>query len=380
MSTTDYLESCRDWGLKSQSSARLKAAVELAQTELEVIQSYDSFNQRHELFPAANGVIDLKTGDLLEHSRDLGFTWVSRIEYKSNARCPTWEEFLGSVFEGDEERIGFVQRVVGYWLTGLNTEHAIFILIGRGRNGKTTFIKPIQDILSAAATQMPIQSFLLDRSTGAAPRPDIIRMRDKRLVVSSEVNQQQTVDSALLKGLSGGDRYIGRTLYAAAYEEFTPTFKLCLLVNDYPLVSEGDEALFSRLYPVPFNRVFASNEQDKTLGGRLSKELEGILAWAVKGAQQWFGQGLNPPKSILNARDAYRREMSPVASFLEERCVQGSFETAAGDLFNAYLRWAVEESLNPISQNAFGRTLTRMGFRSEKKGTKRWRGLKLCNH
>ncbi|MEQ8936652.1 MAG: phage/plasmid primase, P4 family, partial [Amphiplicatus sp.] len=225
----------------------------------------------------------------------------------------------------------------------------------------------------------PIQSFLLDKATGAAPRPDIVRMRDKRLVVSSEVNRQQTVDSALLKNLSGGDRFTGRTLYAATYEEFTPTFKLCMLVNDYPVVPEGDEALFARLYPIPFNRVFEPHEQDKMLGDRLSQEVEGILAWAVRGAQGWFREGLNPPKSILNARNSYRREMSPIACFLDENCAQGNFEVSTSDLFGAYQSWAFEEGLNSLTQNAFGRTLSRMGFRSEKKGTKRWRGLKLSN-
>lgn len=349
------------WAHESERAARITAMIKLAQSEQDIPVAADGLDSDQWVFNCLNGTVDLRTGQARSHRTEDLITKLVRIEHIPGARCQRWMQFLGEVFAPHPDIIPFIQRAIGYSLTGDTREECLFLLWGKGRNGKGTFIKTIAAVLGDYAGTADFSAFVQGRTGG--PRDDVANMKGKRFISAQEAREGAGLDEAMVKWLTGGDRVRARRLYENSYE-FDPTHKIWLATNHKPTVRGTDPAIWSRLKLIPFEVSFEGRE-DKALKQALHAELPGILAWAVQGCLSWQREGLDFPESVVSATAEYRRESDQVGRFTEECCVVGESLTArARQLYACYKGWAESVGEEVLTETAFG---VRFGDRFGKK-------------
>jgi putative DNA primase/helicase len=336
-------------------------------------------------FAVANGVIDMRSGELREHnSLDL-ITRMSPVAYDPEARSELWESYLDWLTKSRQDLKDFLQAAVGYSLTGDTREEKLFFIHGPAASGKTTFIEAVKTVLGGYAMTADFSTFLKGHDVGRA-RPDIARMSGARFVSSVEVDQGKRLAEGLVKQMTGGDMMVARFLYATEFE-FPPTHKLWLVANDAPKVSNEDDGLWRRILRIPCDNVVPEGQRDPTLKARLRDPLDvgpAVLAWAIEGARRWHQAGkLVVPEVVIEATEAYRESQDPLTDFLAECCELGStYKVAMADLYSAYLAYCKLYHSKPMGQRKFGEGLTAKGFettRSGKDGGRYRMGLTLAS-
>lgn len=328
----------------------------------------------------ANGVLDLRTGQLETGRHDL---WVSRstgIDYDPAATCPRWEQFLREILPADDDVQNYLQELVGYLLTGETNVQKMWILHGRGANGKSVLLRTLLDLLGDYGQQAP-RSVLLGGERHGGPRTDIVRLDGMRLVALTETDLEERFSESRVKELTGGERVVARPMYAEEVE-FVPQAKFLLGTNNLPAVRGSDEGIWRRLVVVPFTTTFST--PDPGLPEKLRNELPGILAWAVRGAQRFYANDrrLPTPAAFTAASSAYRNDQDQVSQFLDARCeiVDGAM-VSSRDLQEAYIAWAREEGRVELPwQSSVATSLRERGFKRVRFGQDRryhWSGLRL---
>jgi len=360
----------------SQSASRLQAMCRVAESELAVVVTPEELDRDPFLLNCGNGTLDLQTGQLRKHRREDLLTKITPIECLETATCPTFETFLNRITGGDTELAMYLQRCIGYCLTGQVTEKALFFLCGGGDNGKTTFIEAVRFVLGEYAGQVPIETFLRKNNNGI---PNDLAQLDKlRFVTSSEVPEGRSLDESKVKYMTGMGTIQARYLYHELFE-FKPTFKLLIDTNRLPRVAGDEKAVWNRVHVIPFNVTIADSEKDKNLLARLQAEAPGILNWAVRGCLDWRGNALRVPDAVQKASQGYREEADTVARFLAECCeIRKGFEKTA-DLYSAYIKWCSEEGERPEEKVRLAKVLASRGDLQQQKvkGDRGWLGIKL---
>lgn len=338
--------------LKYSRSSAAKSNMLKESQHLRVIDIAE-FDKDINLFNVANGYINLETAELHEHDPLKYFSKHSKVEYTDKIDCPLWMEFLNDIFDGDTELIEYLQRAVGYSLSGSTEEQMMFILHGNGRNGKSVFLDIITELLGNYTTNIQPQSIMVKQQTGGAS-PDIAKLAGARLVTTTEPNDGMRFDEGLVKQMTGGDTITARFLNENEFD-YTPQFKLWMATNHKPIIRGTDDGIWRRMAIVPFTVQIPFHKVDRQLTNKLKGELKAILNWAVEGYQLWKLIGLAEPQTIKDQRGEYRQEMDPVAEFIDECCVlvQGDRERAS-DLYKAYKKWALDNGQHLFSSTKFG--------------------------
>jgi putative DNA primase/helicase len=334
----------------------------------ELALSGDEWDAHPWLLGTPNGVIDLQSGTFRPgQPRDWIRTVVPTTWQSLNAPAPRWERFLREIFDHDEEIVRFVHRLLGYGVTGLNSEHAFPVLWGpQGRNGKTTLLETLAAVLGPDITMsIPADDLMHTYRGGSGPQPYIVKLRGKRVVWSSETNPDRRLDGETVKKLTGGDRIHAHAKYKNPVE-FTPTHLLLLLTNHRPKIEAADLAIWDRVHLIPFTLRFVDHPQkpnerqrDAHLLAKLKEEREGILAWLVRGCLEWQRAGsLQPPEQVQLATDEYRAEEDTVGQFIDEHCVQTyDAQVTHRKFYKAYTQWCKDLRLYPAGSREFGATL-----------------------
>ncbi len=356
------------WAKDSQSAARIAAMIKLAESEPTVTARVDQFDADQWLLNCANGTVDLRTGTLSPHRRQDLLTKLAPVTYDPDATCPTWEAFLSRIMGGNVELIDFLQRAVGYSLTGSVVEQALLFLYGNGANGKSTFLKAILSMLGKDYAKQAAPE-LLTLSGGDRHPTELADLAGVRFVASVEVTEGRRMAETLVKQLTGGDPVKAR-LMRQDFFEYDPTFKIWLAANHKPIIKGTDDGIWRRIKLVPFTVTIPEAERDQHLGEKLEAEYPGILAWAVRGCLRWQREGLKYPQAVKEATNTYRAESDALAAFLADRTVTGADkQVSAGDAYKAYQEWAVANGLAPrdiLSNVMFSRSMDERGFDSYK--------------
>lgn len=357
----DWAKRCERRSIRINSILDVRPMVSVKKKEL------DAHNF---LFNCDNGVIDLKTGELLPHDRDLLLTKLSPIKYDKNADCPNWKAFMESIFkthtgEADHELINYLQKAIGYSLTGVTKEQVMFFLFGNGRNGKSTFINIIQDLLGDYGRQTNSDTFLKKRNDSGINN-DVARLDGARFVSAVESEEGQQLSEALVKQITGGEKMSARFL-RQEYFEFTPEFKVFFTTNHKPIVKGSDEGIWRRIMLIPFTVTISKDKIDYDLPDKLAKEMPGVLRWAVEGCMKWQTEGLRAPEAVKAATAEYREDMDILAPFIEENCtVNSSVRIEAKSLYENYTKWCYQNNELELKNRAFYRQLEIRGFKKEK--------------
>lgn len=359
--------------VRTQADGRLRAMIELAQSEPEIPVVPEHLDADPWLLCVQNGVIDLRTGHLMEHDRELLITKVAPVSYDPYATCPTWERFLDQIMGGNEALVTFLQRAIGYSLTGNVGERCLFILHGSGRNGKSTLLEAIRALLGDYAMKTPTDTLLAKNDNGIPN--DVARLKGARFVAASESDQGRRMAESLVKSMTGGDTLSARFMRGEWFD-FQPEFKLWLGTNHKPVIKGTDKGIWDRIRLIPFEVRIPEAEEDKGLAGKLRNELAGILAWAVRGCVDWQREGLGMPDKVRKATAGYRAEMDILEAFMGERCVlHKDARASAKSLYAAYRQWCEangEKDKDIITQRTFGTSLREKNFVSKHMETGDW--------
>ncbi len=365
------------WAARSESEARICAMIALAESEPSIPVAPDQLDADPWLLNCVNGVLSLRTGELRPHRREDLLTKQVPVAYDPEARCERWLTFLVEIMDGNPRLVAFLQRAVGYALSGDTSEQSLFFFYGLGANGKSVFLETIKALLGDYSKQADFGTFLTRKHD--SPRNDVARLVGARFVSAVEAEPGRHFAESLVKALTGSDTIAARFLYSEAFE-FVPQFKLFLAANSKPIIRGTDNAIWRRIRLVPFAVTIPPEEQDKKLPEKLRAELPGILAWAVQGCLTWQKCGLDAPPEVLGATQEYKAEMDVIGLFLGECCIENANVSArASHLYAAYTGWCDTSGERPLSQKAFGARLTERGFRRYRGGTGSycWAGVGL---
>ncbi len=357
---------------KSESSHNINAMITLAESEVPV--RAEELDQDPWLFNCQNGTLNLKTGILSPHQRENYITKLSPVIYDKMAPHQLWDAFLNRVFDGNQDLIAFMQRAIGYSLTGLADEQCLFILQGSGANGKTTFLQTISDIMADYAMQTPTETLLV-KAKGAISN-DVARLKGARFVIATEAEAEQRLAENLIKQMTGGDTISARFLHQEFFD-FKPTHKMFLGTNHKPIIHGTDLGIWRRIKLVPFEITISETERDPKMLEKLLQEKEGILAWAVEGCLCWQREGLGTPAVVKQATAGYREEMDVILQFISDTCKIGDhLQVTSQELYHALEEWCSSNGEQQITRRRFTKRLKEMNFETLQIGPDRKRGFK----
>jgi putative DNA primase/helicase len=363
----------------SESDSKRQAMINSAKSEPEIPIMPDDLDRDPWLLNVLNGTLDLRTGELRPHERGDLISKLAPVEFDGEAECPAWGKFLERIFNHNFDLILFLKKAVGYALTGNTREQCLFFLYGLGANGKSTFLDVIQTMLGDYATQTTSETFMVKKQGGQLSN-DVADLRGARFVSAVEIESGRRMAEVLIKQMTGGDRLKARFLYSEFFE-FKPEFKIFLAANHKPVIRGTDNAIWRRIYLIPFTVQIPREEQDRELPDKLKAEFPGILNWAKEGCINWKNHDLDPPQSVQEATQTYREEMDILGNFLSECClVVPGASASAKDLYEAYYKWAEDNGeKRPLSQRNFGVNLTERGFQRGRStgGQHFWWGIGL---
>lgn len=350
-----------EWVAKQQTRKAVSSAARLAMGLPLMRMDQASFDADSMLLNVRNGVVSLATGELLPHSPERRMTLQCSASYDPGATAPQWEAFLERVQPSAEMR-AYLQRVAGYCATALTSEQVFFLMTGSGANGKGVFQGTIERILNDYAQTVPVDTLMASSVDGRIPN-DVARMAGRRFLGASETAQGKALDEQRIKQLTGGDTIAARYM-RAEYFEFRAVGKIILTTNHLPRLSD-DAATWRRIHLINWPVVIPEGERDGFLQERLlQQEAAGILAWIVRGALAWQEEGLNPPQSVYDAKEAYKAEEDEVGQFVID-CLDEveAFNSAIGrsstEIYIAYKAWCQHEQRRPLARRTFTSRLSK---------------------
>lgn len=369
---------------KCEGIGSVRAMIALASAHTDVVSVQSDYDANPWLFNTPDRTYDLERGHERAYAprrEDLITRLAGSGAAERGTDCPTWRGFLERIMP-DVEMRDFLQRAAGYCMTGSIREQCVFIAYGKGANGKSTFMRVLQDILGDYFAATRPETFI-DRAAGGIPN-DLAALASARLVVVSEPEEGAPLSEGLVKSATGGDPIPARFLNCEFFL-YIPKFKLWILTNHKPVIKGSDHGIWRRIRLIPFTVTIPDQEQDKALDEKLRREYPAILRWMLEGLKEYNRVGLKPPAAVTDATAQYKSDMDVLADFLEDRCraapdVRAVDRARNGELYASYYEWARDMGFrSPLNQKGFSRALIDRGFAQDgdRSQGRRWLGLEL---
>ncbi len=376
----------RTWATKSESAERLTAMVRVAARCSGLHCSVADFDADPWAFNCESGTLNLKTGQLEAHRPSRMCSRLAPVRFVAGARHTTLDAYLDLVTGTDAEFIGFLQRALGYSLTGDVGAEVVFLVLGPGGSGKTTLVEALKEMMGDYAATVAAKT-LLAKKTDGGHSSDIARLHGRRMVGASEFEKGERLNAALIKGLTGGERVTARNIYESDFE-FRPMAKFWLAANDPPVIDDNDTGMWRRVLKVPFTNVIPAAMRSDAAKGAMKGDpavRSALLSWALQGCLDWQSRGgglvgLAPCERITEATKAYQEESNPLAEFLDECCEVGPDKVATvAAVRTAYGLWSRGQAKR-MDPKEFNERLGKLGLvrgsaRVNGRMAKVWRGL-----
>lgn len=342
---------------------KIRAFVDLAKTDPRIRVYSEVWDADPWILNCANGILNLKTGELREHDPLAYCTYITRAAYQKGAKSELWESCL-AMWQPIEAKRRYLQRHAGYDLTGSTREQTAVFHFGDGSNGKTIYTGTQEWIMGDYAARVPMAVLVDDKPRGGQASPDVARLAGRRLVIASEITSAKGLNESIIKDLTGGDTLTARFLNANPFE-FRPSFKLVFFGNHKPQIRNQDDGIWRRLPLVEWATKIEESQKDKNLLTKLQSEenMAGILSWMVEGCLEWQESGLATPEEVQESSNSYRAEQDQIGKFITECCVtHPSAWCSTKELRAAYERWCEDNGEKwQASPNQFAERLRRAG-------------------
>ena len=304
-------------------------------------------------------------------------------EFDEAVTCPVWDKCVSEWMESNEQKVEYLQTILGYCLTGDVSARLFPIFHGQGFNGKSKCLETLAEILGDYAT-LGDENLLAEKKYSTHPT-DIMKLQGKRLVVVDETKKNMNLRTSLVKRMTGDTQLTGR-LMRQDFQDFTITHKLILMTQNLPIITETADAIWDRVHLLRWNRQFSEDERDTGLQDKLRREYSGILNWLIKGCIRWreSDKKIRRPESVQMAGDEYRAESDPLDDFMTTKCeINRRLTTPVKIIKDAYKEWCISENIKWIvSKRNFNDYLRERGceqklIRLQEKVCKCWVGIGL---
>ena len=340
------------------SATTVAATLSLARADRRLAATIDQWDSDPWLLSTPAGTVDLRTGEQRPHRPD---DYITRLTAAApGGTCPAFLRFLDEVTGEDVQLAAFLQRLLGYALTGSTREHGLFFLHGLGANGKSVFVSTVAGIFGDYHTVAPIETFTAFNSDRHPT--DLAGLRGARLVTATETEEGRRWAEARIKALTGGDKISARFMRQDFFE-YTPVFKLVIAGNHKPGLRSVDEAIRRRFHLIPFLVTIPAEQRDPELTEKLKSEWPGILQWMIEGCAEWQEFGLAPPAAVKDASAAYLAAEDAVAAWIDDCCERNADAwTKRADLFASWKLWAESNGEYIGAAKRFYQNLEARGF------------------
>lgn len=364
---------------QGENKTRCTAAAQMAADMPAMHVSITQFNEDRMLLGVENGYIDLRDGSFHRPDRLKYMTMKANVHFDPRAECPLWEKFVSDIYGGDDGVVDFVQRADGYNLTGLTDEQLMFMCIGDGANGKSTYLNVKRDMLGDYSKAAPFTTFSAKNRSEMSN--DLARLMGARYVTIIESDEDACLAEAKIKQATGGDPIPCRFLHQE-YFEYTPQFKIWMAANRLPIIKGTDHGNFRRMIVLPFNRRFTEAERIPDMQDRLFAERSGILNWMLKGLAKWRKHKLieRMPEALLTSKADYQDDMDITGKWLAARVQKSNAETwiYSDDLYADYHQYIKSIGHFPKSSTLWGREMkTKHSWRRVGRGVQ-YKGLSIA--
>lgn len=318
------------------------------------------------LLGTPDGTVDLRTGKLRPSVPQDGITKITAVT-PANTGCPLWLKFLKQATNGDDELIRFLQQWGGYALTGDTSEHALLFAYGPGGNGKSVYLNTTSHILHDYAAVSAMEAFTA--SPNDKHPTDLAMLHGARMVTASETEAGRAWAEARIKQMTGGDRISARFMRQDFFT-YMPQFKLTIIGNHKPTLTNVDEAARRRFNIVPF--IYKPSAPDRHLPEKLLTEAPGILQWMIEGCLDWQESGLVRPSCVIEATEEYFSDQEVFPRWLEEQCITGgTISEASSTLYRSWSEYARSVGAKPGTQADFKESMRKAGFAYRKRNNVR---------
>ena len=365
---------------RSSTLPKMRDMIEYGFTQPEMTRSLTEFDRNPSQFGCPNGVYDLDRGILLPPSPDLLVTKRVRVPFDQMATAPLFGQFLDRVLP-DRDSQGFLQRFVGYCLSGYVNEHIMLFMFGTGANGKSVFIELISWLLGDYSRHLPTELLTRHIRSPQGPSPDIVALHGARMAFVNETSEGVFIDEARFKQWTGGDSLTGRVPYAKEPITFQPTHKLIGIGNYLPNVSDTGDGFWRRMALLRFGVTIPVEERDPHLLTKLKSEGAGVLNWAIDGWREYQQIGLAIPPRITAETAAYRESQDSVLDFLQEHemiSLQPGAVSRKDLIYSCYSAWAKASGYKPMTAKSLTRRLHGHGV-GQDPGRRNYVGLAHAN-
>lgn len=349
------------WAMKSENKSRIDAMINLAKRinpDIKILST--ELDSDPFLLNCKNGTLDLRNLILKKHDPKDLISKIIPVDYDINQSPDKWQDFICKVLNNNQDLKDFVQKAVGYTLTGLTNEQCLFFLYGEGHTGKSTFINTISSLMGDYTKNANFNSLTISRSESI--RSDIARLSDARMVTAIESEDGQRFAESLIKALTGQDKVTARFLFEKEFE-FVPKFKLWLGGNHRPRIRGGDQAIWRRIRMIPFKAIISESERIDNLKEILiTEESSAILNWALIGYDEWNTKKLSPPSEVLQETEKYHKQQDLLIEWFENCCDTSDINafTSNDELYESFTTYLNGEW--EITKNSFGSKMTDKGF------------------
>jgi putative DNA primase/helicase len=337
-----------------------------------------NFDADNYLFNCESGIIDLRSGKIQSHNKDLMLSKYSPYEVDFKNEPKLWLEFLNEIFQNDQDIIRYIQRVLGYSMTSSTREQCMFMLIGDGSNGKSLLLDIINEALGSYAATSNVDILLEKHNGNTSNLGDVARLNGIRFVVTDEAKLGDKLNESAIKTMTSGiGKIVARFLYGNEFE-FTPIMKIFMASNYKPVIRGTDHGIWRRIKVIPFNKVIPDEQQDKDLKFKLMKEMPQILGWLIKGCLLWQKVGLHEPEILKSAQHEYRSEMDVVQKWVDEVCLlDPNYKELSRTLFENFSNYVKANKEFQLSHTMFGRNMSKKFKKKVMSGVTYYMGLKL---
>ncbi len=356
------------------SDKTMVAALRVAGCDPRIAARSSDWDAHPMLLNTPAGVIDLETGEVLDHRAALMMTQITAAAPEGN--CPRWMRFIAEVTGGNDALSAYLARLAGYCLTGSTREQVFVFLHGHGANGKSVFLNTIAHVLGDYAATSTLETFMASRTSRHLT--ELAGLRAARLVLVPETEAGHSWAEARIKAVTGGEK-IRANFMRQDHFEYTPQFKLLIAGNHRPQITGQGEAMRRRLHLVPFEVTIPPEDRDPDLGKHLRAEKNGILGWMLEGCAEWQRVGLAPPDCMQRAAEEYLESEDLVGQWVAECCIEGPDQLAQSKaLYLSWKGWTEAIGGAPGSPKSFGEAMRQRGYRSTTVHRARgWRGVSL---
>ncbi len=322
------------------------------------------FDTNPYLLNCQNGTLNLQTMQFKQHNPDDFLTKVTDAAYNPNASFARFKSYLSEVMSGDTAKSVFLQKALGYALSGDNSRECLFIFYGAtARNGKSTLTAIVYRILGNYALTVDAETFAVKKRNTSAPSEDVARLAGCRLANISEPPRDLRLNAAMIKNMTGEDYITARKLYANSFE-FQPQCKIYINTNYLPHLDDRTAFDSDRIWVIPFDRHFTLEERDITLKSSFNTDeaKSAILNWLIEGWILLQKEGMNPPQAVWDATQEYCGESDEIGQFAEDELVaEDTAEVRTAQVYERYKAWCSANGYRPMNNRNFKKAVARLG-------------------